>query len=390
MLKKITLIFLFLSSCSGPSIFTSIPLSTSSPTLAKPISMSIDETNARAYVVNSNYTFMYQDASLLVLDLSNPIAPGTRNAVSIKNYSGQSYLDATNHRLYVTNRLSTDVNDTVDQILRINVNETDSHFLQVDEFNADVNPFGIIGDGTNLYTVCQNSLDRYLLSDLTHRTRIDFQNTLSAGQTYLTTDTREAAIAPDSAHIFVSNRSDKLLILNTSDILTPDPSQEVTAPGGEAMDYALTSTSSTRGIASDGTYIYVVEASPPALKILTDRNLGPVVGAPIETSLASLAVAEIPLAPDPNEVAVDVINHRAYVSLSQDHQISVIDTQLFREIARISVRDNLPSGVKSGEYPFALSVGHFGGTAYVYVMNLNTNTISIINGTTLAIVASYP
>ncbi len=381
---------LLLSSCSGSTIFTPIPLSTSSPVLAKPISMSIDESSARAYLVNSNFTFLYSDASLLILDLTNPLAPTTLHALSIKNYSGQSYLDTTNSLLYFTNRLSADNSDNVDQILQVNVDESDSNFLHIDEYAADANPFGIVSDGTNLYSICENSLNRHLLSDLSYRTRIDFPISLSAGQNYFTRDTREAALSPDFSHLFVSNRSDKLLIINTSEIAAPDSTQAVTAPGGEAVDYVLSSTSSTRGIANDGTYIYVVEGFPPSLKILADRDFTTVTGAPIETSLASLAVADIPLGANPNEVAVDAINHRAYVTLGSDSEVSVIDTQLFREITRISLKEDLASGVKVGENPFALSIGHFNGTAYIYVMNLDTNTISIINGTTLAVEASYP
>src|SRR4029434_6242346 len=81
------------TACAGPSIFPEIPLSTTSPILADPIFMAIDETTNRGYVINSNNTVAFAGASLLVLDLTNPLAPQTLRAVSLLNFSGQGYLD---------------------------------------------------------------------------------------------------------------------------------------------------------------------------------------------------------------------------------------------------------------------------------------------------------
>src|SRR4029434_8313337 len=80
------------TACAGPSIFPEIPLSTTSPILADPIFMAIDETTNRGYLINSNNTVEFAGASLMVLDLTNPIAPKTLKAASLKHYSGQVFL----------------------------------------------------------------------------------------------------------------------------------------------------------------------------------------------------------------------------------------------------------------------------------------------------------
>ncbi|MBL7686383.1 MAG: hypothetical protein JNK65_10180, partial [Deltaproteobacteria bacterium] len=89
MLKKLFLLVLIAlsSACSSSAIIDKIPLNATPPVLAKPIFMAIDNARARAYLLNSNYTVNYADASFMVLDLTNPIAPKVIKAVSIPNFS---------------------------------------------------------------------------------------------------------------------------------------------------------------------------------------------------------------------------------------------------------------------------------------------------------------
>jgi len=103
-----------------------------------------------------------------------------------------------------------------------------------------------------------------------------------------------------------------------------------------------------------------------------------------------LAVANIPLATDPNGIALDPTANRAYVALSEDSEIAVIDTTRLVEIQRISLKNNLSTGLSQGLKPFSLSLARFGGVPYLYCMNLDSNTVSIINGNTLSVVATFP
>jgi hypothetical protein len=382
------LFFLLFAGCAGSSIFPNIPLNP--PALSNPISLAIDEGNARGYLVNSNNTVQFANASLIALDLSNPAVPVVIKAVPMDNFSGQTFLDTAARKLYLTNRLSSDQTDKVDQVFRIDVDEASSNFLGIEKFNADNNPFGIASDGTNLYAINEKSVDLYLLSDLTHRTRMDINVQTTAGSTVQTVNTREAALSPSGQFLFVTNRGDRMLIVNVAQIPLPDPTIELTLGGSEAVDYVLSDTTSTRGVASDANFIYVVEGTPPALKILSEQDLPVVTGNPQQILISSLAVAEIPLGNNPNEIALDPLNHRAYVAISDDDQIAVIDTQLFVQTALISLKDNLPAGVKSGENPFAVSVGHFGGKSFIYALNFDTDNVSIIDGDSLTVVGTFP
>ncbi len=393
MYKRIYIFFflLFLSACAGPGIFPNIPLSTTSPVLAQPIFMTIDETRNRGYLINSNNAVNYGDASLMVLDLTNPTAPQVLNVISILNFSGQAYLDNTNQLLYITNRLSANIEDNIDQILQVNVNESSSSYLSITQYATDGNPFGITSDGTNLYIACTGSVDRILFSNLNQRTQVSFNVQNNLGVTLNTSGTRELALSPSGQYLFVTNRTDRMLILNTSQIPLPDPTLTVTSGGSAAVDYDLANTISTRGIASDSNYIYVVDGISPALKILSEQSL-PVnsTGTPIEIPISSLVVSEISLNTNPNEVAVDTLNEKVYVTLSDNNQVSVIDTNSLTQIAQIELDESLPAGIAQGLNPFGISVGHFGGVPYIYVMNLNSNNVSIINGNTLGVVATFP
>ncbi len=369
--------------CAGPSIFQPIPLGLNPPTLGQPIFLAINETTARGYLINSNNSVQYSDGSLLILEFANPIAPTAIYSMSLQNFSGQAVLDPAGQNLYMTNRLSSDVNDPMDQIFRVNVTEGSASFLNLTQFDADDNPFGMVSDGTYLYVVNDSSLDFYAISNPAQRTRIDF-NVEPPGTSapVNTANTREAAFSASGQFLFVTNRGGQMLIMDPAQIPIPDPSLSLTLGGSEAIDYVISNTSSTRGIASDSNYTYVVEGSPPSLKILTDRSLTSVTGQPQQILISSIAVAEIPLGPNPNEIAVDATNNRAYVVLSQNNQVAVIDTQLLIQVAVVS----LPSNTN----PFGVSVGHFGGVPYVYVLNQDSNTVSIINGNTLSIVGTFP
>src|SRR5262245_24690490 len=381
-------LLLFIAGCAGSSIFPNIPLNP--PVLSNPISLAIDEGNARGYLVNSNNTVQFANASLIALDLSNPAAPVVIKAVSLDNFSGQTFLDTTAKKLYLTNRLSSDETDKIDRVFRIDVDEASPNFLGIEAFNADDDPFGIASDGTNLYVVNQKSLGRYLLSDLTHRTRVDLNVQNTTGSTVQTDNTREVALSPSGQFLFVSNRGDRMLIIDAAQIPLPDPTIELTLGGAEAVDYVLSDTSSTRGITSDANFVYVVEGNPPSLKILSEQSLPVVTGNPQQILISSLAVAEIPSGRNPSEIALDSLNHRAYVAISDDDQIAVIDTQLFVEIARISLMDNLSPGTNQGDNPFGVSVGHIGGKTFIYSLNFDTDNVSIIDGDSLTVVGTFP
>lgn len=384
------LFLLFLVHCAGPSVFQPIPLNATPPVIIQPIYFGIDEINKRGYLINSNNTVLYSDGSLIVFDLTNPIAPSVVRSVSLLNFSGQAYLDTNTKYLYATNRLNQSKNDNNDQILKINIDETSSNFLTYQQFQTGNNPFGIASDGTNLFVVNQQSLDFFLLSNLSSRTEVNFNILVNDNSIPNTVNTRQMAISPSGNYLYVSNEGGPVLILNKSQIPPPNQTEPLTTGTNNSVDYIIAGTNSTIGITSDTQNIYIVEDNPPSLLVFADPQLPPVDGNPQTVQLSNILKTSIPLGNFPNEVAADGMNSRAYVTLAQNNEVSVIDTNNLVELTRIPLTTGLPGGVNRGENPFAISVGHFGGVPYIYVLNLNTNNISIINGDSLSVVGSYP
>jgi len=390
-LKFFLLSFILLSlGCAESSIFQPIPLNANPPVLAQPIFMAIDETTARGYLINSNNQVEWANASLMVLNLSNPVAPTVVKAVELQNFSGQAVYDPVAKLLYITNRFDENLGIAVNQIFVVNVDESSPNFLTMSQFTSEPNPFGITTDGTNLYTANTATLNLFPKADLSHRSFVEFNIQTTSGTIPITENTREVAISPTGQFLFVSNQDDVLLILDKTQIPQPDPTLEVTSGGSEAVDYVVSNTISTFGIASDANYVYVVQANPNMLQILTDRTLPVVAGPPQQILLSSVAVAQVPLGEGPQEIALDTVNGRAYVPNAFDNTLSVIDTTLFAEVARIIIPNTEPDQFPEGPFPFGVSVGHFGGVPFVYVLNQNTNNISIINGSTLTFVGNFP
>jgi YVTN family beta-propeller protein len=160
--------------------------------------------------------------------------------------------------------------------------------------------------------------------------------------------------------------------------------------GTEPVDYIVDGDTSTQGIGRDSNYLYITDAVPQSLRVLTDVGLPPVVGPPIEIGIASLQVAQIPIGTTPGEVLVDDPNNRVYVTNTGSDDISVIDTNLLTEISRISISGNLPSGVQAGDQPFGMTLVNIGGVNYLYVANFNSNNISVINADAMSVVAAFP
>lgn len=376
--------------CATASIFDPVPLNLSPLTLINPIALVADPAAQRLYLVNSNNTVLFSDASFVVLDISNPTSPQAIAVISIPSFSGQILLDVPRGFVYLPNRLSDDNNDVVDQVLRININEAAPGFLTVDSFESDSNPFGGFYDGTDaLFVACTFDALRYDVNNFAGFTSVDMAVTTAQGRALDASETRELALTPSGNFLFVTNQIDNMLILNVAQMAVP------TTPGGtdlgtEAVDYIVTGTVSTLGVNRDSTYIYVVDDGIDALRIMTDTGLTPVNGPPQEISLASLQVASIPVGLDPQEVLVDETGSRIYVSNNVSNDISVIDTNLQIEVDRITVDENLPAGVPIGEGPFGMALANIGGTNYLYVANFDSNNVTIIDADAGTVVAGFP
>lgn len=374
--------------------------------------MTLTSNPPRLYIVNSNNTVIYEDSSLVVMDISDPVNPVFMSSVAIPNFSGQVVLDEARGFLYLPNRKSDNNGDKIDQVLRINIQEDSANYLAVESFESGEDPFGASFEGEHLFVAAAGEVLRYNVNDLSRYSAVDLQFTSAQNSKFgedEVEEVRELSLSPSGAYLFVTNRIENMLILNVADINEP------TQPGrndlgNSAIDYVITGTSSTRGITRDSQYLYVVEGNPSSLKIMTDLGLVPNAGAANEISSASLQVAEIPLGGNPAEVLVDEAQQRAYVSNQRSDNISVIDLQLKQEIDRISIRtifdeannneedfDNYDEtnfdrvlDNEDGDQPFAMMLFSFNDKTYLYVAHFRSNKISIIDTETRKVIKILP
>jgi len=393
LIKKIFFLLalpIFLGSCATANIFQPIPLTLSPLVLINPIGLATNAAGTRLYLANSNNTVLYFDSSFVIMDTTNPTNPTPIAVISIPNFSGNVILDEPRGFVYIPNRESADKADIIDQILRININESSPQFLTVDFIDSASNPFGGAYDGvSSFYSACTGQVVRYDVNSFTGFTSVDTNVTTAQGRVLKGDDTRELGLTPSGNFLFVTNRSDSMLILDVGQFPAPiAPGQ--TDIGTEAIDYILDSTDSTRGITKDANFIYVVDGTPPSIKILTEANLVAVNGAPQEIPSSSLQVAAIPVGNNPSEVVLDTANHMAYVSNTDDNNVSFIDTNLQVEVARIQMDVNLPPNVPIGQGPFAMALINSGGTNYLYVANFNTSNVTIVNADTRQVVTAFP
>ncbi len=371
-------IFLFLfcfvlASCSsGNDIFPDIPLSTNTADLdfPNPISIATDAANNQVILVNSKVDFFYDKGSIAVIsvDVTDPTAPilAATDIIAAPNFAGDIVFDGT--QAYVPFREASSTSG--DQVLRYTIGA--GSITNDVESTTQSNPFGIALNGTDVLVVCDKKLD-ILDADLNNVATVD----LTTANSFDNTNSRNAeGVAVDTTNnrAYITNRTGEIFVVDlTSNTLT------------HVIDGPLT----TRGIAFDGTYIYAVNGNSPAVWVLNPALLPAATSSPQEVDDATLVFKVISVGDGPNEIALDTTNQRAYVTNASDRNVSVIDLTALQEITRVSLKKK-DTGFTEGKSPFGIAVDTFGGTPLVFVTNFESNTIEVINGTTLNVVASFP
>ncbi len=385
--------FLF-SSCAGDPLFVAI-----GNNLSGPISIVIDAANNRAYVVNSNLNVAFDDATLLTLDISNPEQPvilnHPNNPISIPSLSGEAFLDTANQQLLVTNRLSNNKNDIIDELLRINVNEAGS-FGTTEEFSSGENPFGIAccDASNNFYVVSDGTLESFELNDPNNNVTQSLEVTLQNGNVVKGDSTTHIAILGQQA--FLSNRAGIIYVINLD---------KATDTSLNPIDYLITDMEELRAITTDGNNIYVTEADFNDDDVHRLRVINPETVPPIAENSEAITEIDIEdtrtindtdinvqqetLSLDKDSNAMLVYLDKLYVASEEENSLKIFDLSNPGDISE-ATELNLGSGTLSGQGPFALTAANLGGTDYLYVGNLDSNNILIINLNTQSIVASFP
>lgn len=374
------LILLFstsLAACSSTEdIFPPLPTSTDTASLAlpNPVSIAVDPANGQILVVNSNVDFSFEQGSVAVIsvDAGDPGTPvlAAQAITPAPNFGGAIAFDGSS--AYVPFREARVEGSSSDQAIRYAVT---AGALSVD-ITADTgkNPFGIAANTGTVVIASDKSLNVYddaLTSlrdiDLTTASELPIDDSKSS---------RVENVAFDAAtgRVYATNRGGKLLVAN---------------PDSGILTHVLSAPANSRGIAADGTYLYVVDGNPPSVWVLDPARLAEAESPPQEVDDAELLVGVVSVGADPNGIAVDAAANRAYVANTGDHSVSVIDLNIFSEIARISLRDD-DTGLEDVKRPFGIAVGTFGGTTFVFTANFDTNNIAVIRADTLDVVAVFP
>ncbi len=349
-------------------------------TFSAPISVSVDVANNRAYVVNSNNNYAFTDTTLSVLDITDPEAPvllsRDNNPLSIPNYSGISYYDTATLQLYVTNRLSDNADDDIDQLLRINMDESSPSFGDIDSFATGANPFGLVCcDTSSRFYVVNGGVDDgavgvYPLADPSTSVQVSLRVQVDSTiyEAY-----RAADIVLLGTQAFVTSPTGQFYVLNTDEI--GDSSKN-------PVDYIVTEAEILRGIATDGTLLYVVEEDndDPLLRVINPTTLTPVTPDTAATTLVDInTIQERVFALGENPQQVLVYGSRVFVTNLDDDTVTVINL----------TTNQLEATLVVGDQPFGLTAFLADGTNYLYVTNLFSNNITIVNLDTLSVVATY-
>jgi len=374
------LLFPFFLSCAGQDIFPDL-----GGNLSSPLTIAIDTTNARAYLNNSNSRVEYdwEQGSVQALDLTNPVAPTLLKTGLTKSYSGQMVLDSVNSRLLVSNRFSAAASSDADRILSLNIsNPSATNFLEVTEVAADRDPFGVAYDSTNnrlLVASLNNKLQYYDLGAASlSATSLALDRALDDGTTLTTSNASRVAVLGNQA--FVSRLAGGVLVINLSEI--GDSSKN-------PVDYYLSDIHGPRGLVAEGSYLYAPSAQVESGRIvyrlmvvkldqITADNTNTTVIVKNTTNTPALYEAKVAIGDDPQEVVLN--GTHVFVSNQGDDTVSVVK------------RDGhtLEKTFTVGDQPFGMGLYTVGPTTYLYVCNVRSNTVSIIDVSGTAVTASYP
>lgn len=368
--------------CGGTSIFQ--PIGTTS--LANPLTVAVDSANARAYVVNSNNKVLFTGGSLHVVNIAAPGSPTRVDTLALASFSGEIALDAVNRIGYIPNRLSDNVDDTADQVLRVDLNEAGGSFLNARTFAADTDPFGaaIHAAGNRLLVPTRDGfLDFYDISGPAPALQqVSLKRPLSDNTTLTTVDA--VGIAVLNAQAWITRASGGVLVVNLN---------ELTNTKANPVDYFISDFSSPRGIATDGTRIYVVNVetdaaggTTPSVIILDPGNALPVIPDNHETQVKDkdtekLLTAIVSVGDDPQQIVVGT-QFVAVSNLGAD-TVTIFD--------RPDLAAPGPQTVTVGDEPFGLAFYNSTGGAetHLLVCNTQSNSVSIIRLSDRTVVGTY-
>lgn len=351
--------------------------------IASPSAMAIDVSSNRLYLVNSNSNVLYDwtQGSFQVLDISDPLAPVLVGTAQTQSGSGEIYLDATNSRAYVTNRYSESDEVLEDRMYAFNLDESSSGFLSFTE----------TGVGRNAYAIacCYPDGIAWITTDIHELQYVNLRDDMSAGSIPLTTALDNGAWLSHAEVGHIALRDNQAFLSRTYGGVMVVNLDEEGAEGAVPVDYLISDVPNPRGIATGGTLLYVVGEGNESgswkkfLLIIDISSLTPLVDnestVVLDKDDDGLLVAMIELGRSPQEVLLS--SDYAFVTILEDDLVSAIGLAEQAHVADIAVGDE--------PFSMALYTAAEGVDQYLYVGNVESNTLSIIDIPSLSLAATY-
>jgi len=370
----------FLAGCATSSIFQPLGDNISSPN-----GIVVDAATNRLYLVNSNSNVLYDwhQGSIQIYDISDPLHPQLMNTVPTDSFSGEAVLDSARKLLYVTNRFSEQKTVTEDHLLALNIDEGSSDFLALNSIIVDKDPYGL---------ACCYTADRMWIA--TGGNALDYRDlgTSTGGSTSLLRSISNGGTFTDSETSFITLKGNQAFLQRIRGGVLVMNLDEVDDATKNPVDYWIEDFNNPQDVANDGTYLYVVDEEiidnewSPLLFVIDPSSLVPLTDN--ETTQAkdketdNLVVAQIQVAKQPQRVFLT--SKYAFVTCNNEDNdgiVSVIDLTARAKIADITV----------GREPFGMALYAPGGVEkYLYVGNVESNTLSIIDIESLTVVGTYP
>jgi len=361
-----------------------------SDNIASPSDISIS--GNRMYVVNSNAEVKYdwKMGNFQVYDITDPLSPVLIKNTETSSFSGQIYLDTIGDQAFVPNRFSEDDTQESDTLYTFSIDESNADdFASYTESDIGLDAFAIAccyPDNQAWVSTSLSEVHYFNLETPAQTQSMSLLVNLDDGSEIVNAATYHMVL--NGNQLFASRYYGGVLIANLD-----DAGQEGVVP----VDYFIEDIGAPRGIAyevgtekvenedveikkiyvlgegtEDGTYKrYIAILNVTELTPLADNTTAQ----RLDKDDDSLLIKLIEVGTNPQEILLT--DDYIFVSNMDDNTVSVVNKTSYAIAATIDV----------GDSPYALALYEDAGVdTYVYVGNLVDNSISIIDIDSLAVV----
>ena len=325
-----------------------------------PNAVSVTPDGTRVYVVNGGNLFNEDNASVTVIDVSDPANPTVLQTIPFDIYNPQeieispdglrayvaydNVVGGNGHLLVIdTDPASTTYNTVIGDPIEVGDGPTDIEFTP---------------DGTRAIILNQSSLDVVILD--TDPTSATFHTLIGTPIRVANSSPRALALTPLGSHAYITiprSGADTVVVLD----INPDSAGYGTLIGDPI---AVGDSPNDIEIAPNGARAYVVNAGDDTVSVI-DTN-------PLSATYNTVIGNPIPVGDLPQALAFTPDGTRAYVANGFDGEVVVIDT----DPGSITFNFVIGDPISVGARPDALAVSDDG--THLYVVNDNDETVSVI------------